>query len=229
MIARDHEHEAVAAERIGFEPAGIDGAGDDAEIGDAFGDQADDLVAQPLFQIDADIRMRGKERRQRLGQKLGQRVGVRQHPDLAGQPAAIGAEVLVQSLGLAQDGARMLQQRAAGLRRRHALAAARQQRHAEHVLHVADAGRGCGERKMRALGAVRDAAGLDDVAKQAEIGEIEAHGKNAAFAFCEVRLNDIAHCYLSISTLFFRVRRNRDHATVSSFMRCCIAARPRIG
>ena len=30
---------------------------------------------------------------------------------------------------------------------------------------------------MRTLGAVGDAAGLDDVAKQAEIGEIESHGK----------------------------------------------------
>ena len=28
---------------------------------------------------------------------------------------------------------------------------------------------------MRALGAVGDAAGLDDVAKQAEIGKVEAH------------------------------------------------------
>ncbi len=45
----------------------------------------------------------------------------------------------MQALGLAQDGAGMLQQRAAGLRRRHALAAAGQQRHAEHVLHGADA------------------------------------------------------------------------------------------
>ena len=29
---------------------------------------------------------------------------------------------------------------------------------------------------MRALGAMRDAAGFDDVAKQTEIGEIESHG-----------------------------------------------------
>ena len=46
MILRDDEHEAVAAERIGFKPAGIDGAGDNAKVGDAFGDEADDLVAQ---------------------------------------------------------------------------------------------------------------------------------------------------------------------------------------
>ena len=100
----------------------------------------------------------------------------------------------MQTFGLAQDGACMLQQRAAGLRRRHALAAAREQRDAEHVLHIADAGRGCGEREMRALGAMGNAAGFDDMAKQAEIGEIEAHGKNAAFGLHEVRLNDIAHC-----------------------------------
>ena len=37
------------AERIGLERADVDGAGDDAEIGDPFGDQADDLVAQPLL------------------------------------------------------------------------------------------------------------------------------------------------------------------------------------
>ena len=118
MVARDHQHEAVLAERIGLERARIDGAGDDAEIGDAFGDQADDLVAQPLLEIDADMRMRGQERAQRLGQELGERIGVGQHPDLAGEAAGIGAEVLAQALGLAQDGARVLQQRAAGLGRR---------------------------------------------------------------------------------------------------------------
>jgi hypothetical protein len=41
---------------------------------------------------------------------------------------------------------------------------------------------------MRALGAVGDAARLDDVAEQAEIGEIESHGNGPAFGFDEVRL-----------------------------------------
>ena len=80
MVARDHEHEAVAAERIGLERAGIDRAGNDAEIGDALGNQTDDLVAQALFQIDADIGMRGKKRTERFRQELGQRIGVRQAP-----------------------------------------------------------------------------------------------------------------------------------------------------
>jgi hypothetical protein len=125
--------------------------------------------------------MGGEERAQRLGQELGQRIGVGEHANLPGESAGIGAEILAQPLGLAQDGARVLQQRAAGLRRRHALPPAHQQRGAERLLHVADARGGCGEREMRALGAARDAAGLDHVPEQAEIGQIEAHGSRTAF------------------------------------------------
>src|SRR6516165_7777093 len=46
MVARHHQHEAVLAERIGLERARIDGRRHDAEIGHAFRDQANDLVAQ---------------------------------------------------------------------------------------------------------------------------------------------------------------------------------------
>ncbi len=67
MIARNRQHEPVLAERVGFERARIDGAGDDAEIGDAFGDQADDLVTQPFLEVDADIGMRGEKRAQASG------------------------------------------------------------------------------------------------------------------------------------------------------------------
>ena len=82
----------------------------------------------------------------------------------------------------------MLQQRATGLGRRNALAPAREQWHAEHILHVADARRGRGQSEMRALGAVGDAARLDDMAEQAEIGEVESHGDDPAFGIDEVRL-----------------------------------------
>ena len=191
MIARHHQHEAVAAERIGGQPAGIDGAGDDADVADAFGDQPDDLVGQPLLEIDADVGMGGEERAQRLGQEFGQRVGVGQHPDLAGEPAGIGAEVLAQPLGLLQHGAGVLQQRPAGLGRGDAMARPDQQRRAERLLHVADAGRGGGQRQMGALGAVGDAAGLHHMAKQAEIGEVEAHGSLRHFA--KDRLSKNAH------------------------------------
>ena len=188
MILGNHEDKAVAAERIGFEAPGIDSAGDNAEIGNTFGDQADNLVAQAFFQIDTDARMRGKKRTQRFRQKFRQRIGVRQHADLAGEAAAIGAEILMQALSLAQNGACVLKQRASSLGRRHALSPPRQQSDTERVFHVADAGRGGGKRKMRAFCAVGDAARLDDMAKQAEIGEIKSHGMNQAFVFHEARL-----------------------------------------
>ena len=54
----------------------IDGAGNDADIGAAVRNQADNLVAQPLFQVDADIRIGRKERTKCLRQKFGQRVGI---------------------------------------------------------------------------------------------------------------------------------------------------------
>src|SRR5262249_60244468 len=54
-------------------------------------------------------------------------------------------------------------------------AAAEETRRAERLRHVADAGRGCGKRQVGALGAMRDAARLDDMAKQVEVDEIEMH------------------------------------------------------
>jgi len=42
--------------------ARIDGGGDDAEVGNALGDEAHDLVAQPFLEVDTDIGVRGEER-----------------------------------------------------------------------------------------------------------------------------------------------------------------------
>ena len=103
----------------------------------------------------------------------------------------------MQPLGLAQDGAGMLQQRAAGLGRRDASAAAGQKRDAERLLHVADAGRGGGQRQIGALRAVGNAAGFDHVAKQTEIRQIESH--DAAFAKYEARIIIMAIAYGAIN------------------------------
>jgi hypothetical protein len=96
--------------------------------------------------------------------------------NLPGEAARIGAEVFLQLFSLRQDGARVLQQRAPGLRRRHAGATAHQKLGAERQFHLADARRGRSEREVGALGAVGDASRLDDVAEQIEIGEVDAHG-----------------------------------------------------
>ncbi len=61
----------------------IDGAGDDADVGGAFRDQADDLVAHALLKIDADVGVGREERTQCLRQKFGKRVGVGQDAHLA--------------------------------------------------------------------------------------------------------------------------------------------------
>ena len=140
MIARHHQHEAIAAKRIGGEPARIDRAGNDADITDAFGNQADDLVAQALFQVDVDVGMSRQERAQGLGQEFGERIGVGQHPHLAGEAPRIGPQILAQPLGLLQHGASVLDQRPSGWRRRHALPGADQKRGAQRLLHVANAG-----------------------------------------------------------------------------------------
>ena len=71
----------------------------------------------------------------------------------------------MQALGLTKDRARVLQQRATGLRWRDTLAAARNQGNAKRVLHIANAGRSCRQGQMRTLGAMGDAASLDDMAK----------------------------------------------------------------
>ncbi len=114
MALGHHQHEAVAAERVGLEAAGLDRAGDEAEIRRALGDEADDLVGEPLLDVDAHPRMPGEVGRQHLGQELGQRVGVRQDPDLARRPAREGGEVALQPLDVAEDLAGMGQQRAPG-------------------------------------------------------------------------------------------------------------------
>ena len=55
MVLRHHQHETVAAEREGVQPAEIHRAGDDADVAGAFGDQPDDFVGQPLLEVDADV------------------------------------------------------------------------------------------------------------------------------------------------------------------------------
>ena len=84
--------------------------------------------------------MRREEGAERLRQELGQGVGVGEDPDLAGEPAREGGEILLQPLALRKESAGMLEERAAGGGRRHALPGPHQERRAKGLLHVADAG-----------------------------------------------------------------------------------------
>src|SRR5437868_9734469 len=85
----------------------------------------------------------------------------------------------------------MVQQGVPSLRGLNPLALAMQQRRAEGRFHVADARARRGDSQMHTLGAMRDAARLDHMEKQPEIGQIESHGPSGTFEFREVRLRFI--------------------------------------
>jgi len=145
MAARHHQHEAIAAERIGGEPARIDGPGNDADIADA-------LAMRPtISSLSRSSRSTltfgcAVRTAQGLGQEFGQRVvldSTRTWP----QSAGIGAQILTQPFGLLQHGAGVLHQRPpAGVGV--SPAGADQERSAQRLLHVADASRSRSQRQM---------------------------------------------------------------------------------
>ena len=57
---------------------------------------------------------------------------------------------------------------------------------------------------MRALGAVGNAAGFDDVAKQTEIGEVEPHIPIPSFVFDEARLYIMPIASMNSNTILSR-------------------------
>ena len=119
--------------------------------------------------------MGGEEGAQLLGQKFGQRISVRHQPHLTAQTIGIFGEVAAHPFRLLQQQARVAKQGMPGLGGLNALALAVQQRSAERGLHITDARARRRNGQMHALGAAGDAAGLDHVEKQPQIGQIETH------------------------------------------------------
>ena len=76
MFFCNHEHEPVASERKRIQAAVVDGTGNDADIGVAFGNQAYDFVTESLLEVHTDVRIGHQEGAQRLRQELGERIGV---------------------------------------------------------------------------------------------------------------------------------------------------------
>ena len=83
--------------------------------------------------------MLGQKAAQHLGQVLRERRGAAHEAHMTLEPLAVLAELAAQALHLLQHDARMVQQRAAGLGRAHALRMAREQRAAEGVFPAAHA------------------------------------------------------------------------------------------
>ena len=141
--------------------------------------------------IDVDLRMGGEKGAERLGQKFGQRIGIGHQPHLPAQALGIFGKLAVHPLGLLQQQPRVVKRGAAGRCRLHALALAVQQRRAERRLHVADARARRGDRQMHALGAMGDAARLDDMQKQVADRSDRSASAGAAFGFREARLRQM--------------------------------------
>ena len=180
MAGRHHENETVAAEREGLQARMVDGAGDNADIAGALGDQPDDFIAEALLEIDADVRIGVEKRTERLRQELGQRIGIGQNPHLAGETTGIRGEVLLKLVGLRQDGPGVLQQHAPRLRRHNALPATHQQFGAKGLLKLADAGGSRRQRQIQSLGAMGNAASFYNMPKKTEVGKIEPHALDPA-------------------------------------------------
>ena len=173
------------------EAAGVDRAGDDADVADPLRDKADDLVGQALLEVDRDLRMGREEGTERLGQELGQGVGVREDPDLPGEPAGEGGEILLQALALSEEGPGA--GRGCGRPGSAPPPAGSAPGGARQAISPC-CGCGCSpprapDAPARAMG---DAAGVDDVLEEVEVGQIELHGRAfAAFAIREGRVDAI--------------------------------------
>src|SRR6185295_2605094 len=83
MIARHDKDKPISTKRISLERASIDSAGHNAEIGNTFCDQPDDLVAQALLEIDTHIRMSRKKRAQGFRKEFSLRIGVGEYANLS--------------------------------------------------------------------------------------------------------------------------------------------------
>ena len=127
VFRRDDQHEAVGAKRQGLETGDLHGGGDDPDIRGAVGYGGDDLVTEPLLQIDVHLRVGSEEIAERFGQELGQRIGIRQQTNLSLDALGILRELAVHALRLLQQHARVMNEGAAGRRRLHTLALAVQQ------------------------------------------------------------------------------------------------------
>src|SRR6202521_5131489 len=117
MVRRDHENEPVDAERQDLETCYFDCAGDDSDVGRALGDGGENLVAQPILQIDVHLRMRSEKIAERLWQQLGRRIGIGHQPNLALYALRVLRQVAMHSLGLLQQYPRMVSEGAAVRRR----------------------------------------------------------------------------------------------------------------
>jgi len=136
-----------------------------------------------------------EETRQHLGEEFGHRRGVGEDTDVAGRIGAVFGELAFQVIHLAHDQPRVLQQLLPGGRQLHTTAVAIQQAAVELAFQRLDPRAGRRRREVRAAGALGQAGRFGDMDEQAQIGQIEMHGRASygglAFSLAERRCRKI--------------------------------------
>lgn len=113
-----------------------------------------------------------QQRRQELARRGS--VGEKAHP--AAQPLGELREVAAHLFELLRDEPGVMDQRQSGGRRCDAAALALEQRHAQRLLHVADALARRSEGEATARRAMGDAGRLGDIQDQLQVDQVESHG-----------------------------------------------------
>ena len=161
MVRRDRQHQPIGAKGMTLESGNEGRLRADADVGVTGCDGGADRRALAIHQIDVDRRIGRQEIRQQGGQVLRERRGVGKDTDAALQSARISAKVAAHRFDLLQNDAGMVEQAAARLGRLDTAPAALQQGNPQDIFHAADTRARRGERQVGALGAARDAAGLN--------------------------------------------------------------------
>ncbi|MNN08985.1 hypothetical protein D3C81_1218540 [compost metagenome] len=171
---RHHEHQFIDAVADELQPAQVDGAGHQADVGAAFDHRAHAVFAQVLFEVDVDVGIGGQEAAQR-GRQAGHGAAVGVDPDMPFGAVGMALHLALQAFHVFHDGLRVAQYRFAGRCQRHALLGAVEQRHAHRLFQVLETVARRRRRQVHIRGAAGDAPGLCDGKEYAQVGQFETH------------------------------------------------------
>jgi len=189
--------------------------GHDAEVGAAFGDRDDDVLAHVFLQRYAHARVGAQIGAEVVGQEGGDRARVGEQAHLRGHALGVGREVGVHLLEFGEAAPAVLEHRTTGRGERHAARLAPEQRRPERFLELADAQARRRRREVAARRAARNVAGVGDRDDELQVDEAVAQGfvrgETGIRSFTLVR--QYARCETS-------PRRTRTHHPRAAPTRC---------
>src|SRR6185437_14647608 len=130
---------------------------------------------QPVLAEGEAIDILAQEHRKRARQMLGKARRIGQQMHAGAHPRGKAREVAAQIVDIVDHESCMVEQAFAGRGELDAATAALEQHDAQRILQALDAGAGGSERKMRTVGAARDAAAVRYRDEEVEIDQVEAH------------------------------------------------------